>query len=164
MGCTPGSSVMWCFLDRSMAKLSYTCQRPTPLLWPAGRMQTNGSDTIWPDPAAILRAAASSPGSRSISSSAASVASVAWMERSGIRGTGTGESFLCDASHQRGLHPDLQPRRANTESALSMSAMARELGLSVSPVSRLIARADGQNSRPDPYPYPRRCRALLTIG
>ena len=32
--------------------------------------------------------------------------------------------------------------RAHTESALSMSAMARELGLSVSRVSRLIARVD----------------------
>jgi REP-associated tyrosine transposase len=33
--------------------------------------------------------------------------------------------------------------RAHTESALSMSAIARELGLSVSRVSRLIARAEG---------------------
>jgi putative transposase len=32
--------------------------------------------------------------------------------------------------------------RAHTESALSMSAIARELGLSVSRVSRLIARAE----------------------
>jgi len=32
--------------------------------------------------------------------------------------------------------------RAHTEGALSMSAIARELGLSVSRVSRLIARAE----------------------
>ena len=33
--------------------------------------------------------------------------------------------------------------RAHTQGALSMSAIAKELGLSVSRVSRLIARAEG---------------------
>jgi len=37
--------------------------------------------------------------------------------------------------------------RAHTESALSMSAIARELGLSVSRVSRLIARAEGAKNK-----------------
>ena len=36
---------------------------------------------------------------------------------------------------------------AHTESALSMSAIARELGLSVSRVSRLIARAEGAKDK-----------------
>ena len=37
--------------------------------------------------------------------------------------------------------------RAHTQSALSMSAIARELGLSVSRVSRLIARVDGAKGK-----------------
>ena len=37
--------------------------------------------------------------------------------------------------------------RAHTQSALSMSAIARELGLSVSRVSRLIARAEDEEAK-----------------
>ena len=39
--------------------------------------------------------------------------------------------------------------RAHTESGLTMSALAQEIGLSVSRVSRLIARVEGQKARPD---------------
>ena len=38
--------------------------------------------------------------------------------------------------------------RAHTEGALTMTALARELGLSISRVSRLIARAQGRTVRP----------------
>ena len=37
--------------------------------------------------------------------------------------------------------------RAHTESGLTMSAIAKELGLSVSRVSRLIARAEGAKGK-----------------
>jgi DNA-directed RNA polymerase specialized sigma subunit len=37
--------------------------------------------------------------------------------------------------------------RAHTESALSMTAIARELGLSVSRVSRLIAQAERERAK-----------------
>jgi len=37
--------------------------------------------------------------------------------------------------------------RAHTESALTMSAIAKELGLSVSRISRFIARAEGKKGK-----------------